>query len=320
MKEKKYIIENQRELIFSYLSIGCVIGIILFFIAGGSDENKSFFFIINSIHIGFIATLFFLHYFNKISTVAAITTFALISQIEISIECIIMAMENTPFSISLILGNITLIGLLLIFMVISYIPHIPAIITVISTLTYSYCIYITQNETLTEVALPIFVAFVVVSLMSRHLTKNISNMQKENIRYEIEQETILGFLNMDKQQVFRFIEIMKSKGLTMSQTEEVLELLGKETREKIESGVKMMIQNKEQNIEYLKQHAKTLTPSELSVCELILDNKNISAISAITGKSVSNITSTRSHIRNKLNLKKDENLREALLRITKQKK
>jgi hypothetical protein len=33
---------------------------------------------------------------------------------------------------------------------------------------------------------------------------------------------------MDKQQVFRFIEIMKSKGLTMSQTEEVLELLGKE--------------------------------------------------------------------------------------------
>ena len=81
-----------------------------------------------------------------------------------------------------------------------------------------------------------------------------------------------------------------------------------------------MIQNKEQNIEYLKQHAKTLTPSELSVCELILDNKNISAISAITGKSVSNITSTRSHIRNKLNLKKDENLREALLRITIQKR
>lgn len=320
MKEKKYIIENQRELIFSYLSIGCVIGIILFFIAGGSDENKSFFFIINSIHIGFIATLFFLHYFNKISTVAAITTFALISQIEISIECIIMAMENTPFSISLILGNITLIGLLLIFMVISYIPYIPAIITVISTLTYSYCIYITQNETLTEVALPIFVAFVVVSLMSRHLTKNISNMQKKNIRYEIEQETILGFLNMDKQQVFRFIEIMKSKGLTMSQTEEVLELLGKETWEKIESGVRRMIQNNEQNIERLKQYADTLTPSELLMCELILDNKNISAISAITGKSVSNITSTRSHIRNKLNLKKDENLREALLRITKQKK
>ena len=80
-----------------------------------------------------------------------------------------------------------------------------------------------------------------------------------------------------------------------------------------------MIQNKEQNIEYIKQHRKTLIPSELPVCELILDNKNISAISAITGKSVSNITSTHCHIRNKLNLKK-ENLREALPRITKQKK
>ena len=304
MKEKKYIIENQRELIFSYLSIGCIIGIVLFLITGGSDENKKFFFIINSIHISFIILLFFLHYFKKISTVAAI----------------IMAIKNTPFSISLILGNITLIGLLLIFMVISYIPYIPSIITFISALTYTYCIYRTQNETLIEVALPIFVAFVVVSLMNRHLTQNISNMQKENIRYEIEQKTILGFLNMDKQQVFRFIEIMKSKGLTMSQTEEVLELLGKETWEKIESGVRRMIQNNEQNIERLKQYADTLTPSELLMCELILDNKNISAISAITGKSVSNITSTRSHIRNKLNLKKDENLREALLRITKQKK
>ena len=320
MKEKKYIIENQRELIFSYLSIGCIIGIVLFLITGGSDENKKFFFIINSIHISFIILLFFLHYFKKISTVAAIIAFALISQIEISVECIVMAIKNTPFSISLILGNITLIGLLLIFMVISYIPYIPSIITFISALTYTYCIYRTQNETLIEVALPIFVAFVVVSLMNRHLTQNISNMQKENIRYEIEQKTILGFLNMDKQQVFRFIEIMKSKGLTMSQTEEVLELLGKETWEKIESGVRRMIQNNEQNIESLKQYADTLTPSELLMCELILDNKNISAISAITGKSVSNITSTRSHIRNKLNLKKDENLREALLRITKQKK
>ena len=320
MKEEKHIIENQRELIFSYLSIGCTIGIILFLITGGNDENKNFFFIINSIHISFIILLFLLHYFKKISTVAAIIAFALISQIEISVECIIMAIKNTPFSISLILGNITLIGLLLIFMVISYIPYIPSIITFISALTYAYCIYTTQNETLIEVALPIFVAFIVVSLMSRHLTQNISNMQKENIKYEIEQNTILGFLKMDRQQVFRFIEIMRDKGLTMSQTEEVLELLGKENREKIESGVRKMIQNNEQNIERLKQYAKTLTPSELSVCELILDNKNISAISAITGKSVSNITSTRCHIRNKLKLKTEETLREALLKITKQKK
>lgn len=110
MKEKKYIIENQRELIFSYLSIGCIIGIVLFLITGGSDENKKFFFIINSIHISFIILLFFLHYFKKISTVAAIIAFALISQIEISVECIVMAIKNTPFSISLILGNITLIN------------------------------------------------------------------------------------------------------------------------------------------------------------------------------------------------------------------
>ena len=101
MKEKKYIIENQRELIFSYLSIGCIIGIVLFLITGGSDENKKFFFIINSIHISFIILLFFLHYFKKISTVAAIIAFALISQIEISVECIVMAIKNTPFSISL---------------------------------------------------------------------------------------------------------------------------------------------------------------------------------------------------------------------------
>lgn len=42
----------------------------------------------------------------------------------------------------------------------------------------------------------------------------------------------------------------------MSQTEEVLELLGKETWEKIESGVRRMIQNNEQNIERLKQYGR----------------------------------------------------------------
>ena len=56
-----------------------------------------------------------------------------------------------------------------------------------------------------------------------------------------------------------------------------------------------------------------LSPSELSICRLIVQDKTVSQICEILHRSSGNITSQRSSIRSKLNLDKNDNLKEILL-------
>lgn len=56
-----------------------------------------------------------------------------------------------------------------------------------------------------------------------------------------------------------------------------------------------------------------LSPSELSICRLIVQDKTVSQISEILHRSSGNITSQRSNIRSKLKLEKNDNLKEVLL-------
>lgn len=61
----------------------------------------------------------------------------------------------------------------------------------------------------------------------------------------------------------------------------------------------------------------TLTPAELSVARLILKGMTAREIAVATRKSASNVSTVKGHIRKKLGLDPEEDLREALLAATK---
>lgn len=57
----------------------------------------------------------------------------------------------------------------------------------------------------------------------------------------------------------------------------------------------------------------SLTPSEVEICKLILIGKSLKEICFSLHKTPSNITSQRTHIRKKLNLVKQDDLRTSLM-------
>jgi len=57
----------------------------------------------------------------------------------------------------------------------------------------------------------------------------------------------------------------------------------------------------------------TLTPTEKEVCRLIVGGKTICEIASILNKKPNNISTVRIHIRKKLGLATNEDLKEALL-------
>ena len=63
-----------------------------------------------------------------------------------------------------------------------------------------------------------------------------------------------------------------------------------------------------------------LTPSELSVCRLVLEGKKQGEICSLLNKTKTNVNTHRAHIRKKLNITTNENLRDALEQIIEMRK
>lgn len=73
-----------------------------------------------------------------------------------------------------------------------------------------------------------------------------------------------------------------------------------------------MIKLQETDIKMLEGIFPELSPSELEICQLILQNKKLSEICNLLGKNESNINSQRAHIRKKLNLQTNDNFKNVL--------
>ena len=64
----------------------------------------------------------------------------------------------------------------------------------------------------------------------------------------------------------------------------------------------------------LGKYIPEFTPSEIEIAKLIAEGKKIGEITEILNKKKSNITCQRTKMRVKLNLSKEDNLRDAILK------
>ena len=73
-----------------------------------------------------------------------------------------------------------------------------------------------------------------------------------------------------------------------------------------------MMRQQEMDYEKMRMRLPELTPSELEISRLILQEKKLNAIVTLTGKTHGNITVQRSKIRKKLRLPKTVSLYDGL--------
>lgn len=123
---------------------------------------------------------------------------------------------------------------------------------------------------------------------------------------------------------------LRQPKILKAQERKALEMLGnlKDTdRDKVHALIERLSHEQKRNIrlrvsEYMRQEelenlaydeiCPDLTSSEKEICKLILQNKSLKQICAILGKTESNITSQRAHIRKKLGMTRREELHRVL--------
>lgn len=306
-EREKGVLGRQRVAVFIYSSLFLVIGAVLN-VCEIIGPQPLFFRVANSVHGLITIATFALYYYRKISLINAISVFCVVSQVEISVENIHCALLSTPYSISLIIGNMVLSAILLLLSVIAYLRITPYVVAALAMSVYGACTYLTGSEIMANFFFVLLFAFFVLSILSATLTANVSRLERENTTLKDEQQEVLDAFRLNKEQMQSYMILAHRKKLKAETTAELLDTMGSEAKRHIRDNVATYIKQTSVEVERLSERLPELSASELEICVLILKEMKLKEVSEELGKSPSNITCQRTNIRTKLGLRKEENL------------
>ncbi|MDR2928073.1 MAG: helix-turn-helix transcriptional regulator [Cytophagaceae bacterium] len=311
------IIDKQRRAVFVYSCVGLLV-IDIFLIAGRIGPPDSFFYnIINVSHLCVISALLLLCLSGKLSIVRGISALCVANQIELCVDIWQSAVENTPYAINLIMGNMVLSGLNMLLILMAYIRVLPFVLAGLTMIAYGGCCWMSREAAIVNMFPVFLVCFTVIALLGHYLSNSVYRLEHEKIVLKEDEQKVLNMFELDKYQLMAYISLAKEKGLSAEQTGTMLDLIGKKAHENIRNNVSYYYRQQEIDYANLRVRLPQLTHSEIEICDLILKEKKMKEILQILGKSEGNVTSQRTNIRRKLGLSPSENLRDALVEITK---
>lgn len=157
----------------------------------------------------------------------------------------------------------------------------------------------------------VMAVYVSCLLLSYMLRGNMFKVMEENALLREEERQLLSYLHINHDELIAFIRFFKD-GQDTENENKLMDTIGKEAKARIYSVLKAQMKEDKSRADMLERVFPELTPSQREIAYLILQDKPVSEIAEILFKSVGNITSQRAHIRAKLGLKKEDNLKNVL--------
>lgn len=147
--------------------------------------------------------------------------------------------------------------------------------------------------------------------LGRLLHQNFRKLENKHELLKSEEANLLNSLQVSKDELYTFAKLVNdsSKGTINN---DLLNVLGEKTKKNLYDAAAAFFMEEKCKADVIKDYFPELTPTELVVAALILQDKTVGDICKILHRSSGNITSHRSNIHTKLGLSKTENLKAAL--------
>ena len=253
----------------------------------------------NWFHLIFIFILQIFFWTNTLSTKASVYIFFTAIAIKLSAESLYELSTTGVYGIH-ILGNLNIILILASVAIAVRLSKLA--ITIITILTLSltiFCITSPLHHILRAMRI-FFVGYMFILYIIIFDSKNATKgLRMPNRITKEEQSAIDMLINLnksDKEKVYSLLSRLSS-----THQEELL------------NNIKDYYHQQYIETINLLSICPSLTPSEIEICKLILIGKSLKEICFTLHKTPSNITSQRTHIRKKLNLVKQDDLRTSLM-------
>ena len=217
-----------------------------------SFPNKIYYYLNGAL---FIATILFViaYFTNKIKLNTAFYFILISIHIEIGTEIIYCStIDEYPYKRLLIMGNIILSVLFTMFSVCAYMSKTTIQISLISVLSYTVCVFITNGPFLTNYLPIIVIIFTVKSLFGILLHRNISCLQQENDMLKKEESTLLKVLQVNREELFALAELI-SKEISEDNINSLLDVVGEKTRKTLFMALHAHLKEEKSRLEIIRK-------------------------------------------------------------------
>lgn len=236
---------------------------------------------------------------DTLSTKASVYTFFVAVTVKLSAESLYELFTTDTYGIH-ILGNLSIILILASVAIAIRLSKLAVTITTILTLSLIIFCITSPIHHIVRVMRVFFVGYMfilyIITFDSKNATKGLrlpGNITKEE---QVAIDMLINLNKSDKEKVYSLLSRLSS-----THQEELL------------NNIKDYYHQQYIETLNLLSICPSLTPSEIEICKLILMDKSLKEICSTLHKTPSNITSQRTHIRKKLNLTKQDDLRTSLM-------
>lgn len=306
-------IERQRLIIYLIATVLAVAGMSLHFVGviGAADvvlRGLSFVYLASSL------TFFILWIRQKLSLSMAFTAAALMEQAVQTARIIYIVVVQPPLMNMFICGNVLVSIAMMVLLAISYLRIATIIVGGASMVTIVVTAAVLGDRTLWQLAVLDVLFTVFFCLLTDMMYRNVKHMQDENTVYHRDERQLLQVLRLNRKEIEAYVEMCRTKDLQDADTDRLFSMLSEASQRNVIHAVERKLAIDSERQGDIKNRFPTFTASELEVANLIVRGMRLSQICELTGKTESNISTVRSHIRKKMGLQSNEDLREALLK------
>lgn len=235
----------------------------------------------------------------------------LATQIEISLGMIACALSNIEYQRLLIMSNNVLATMCIMISVCAYLYKLSVVLSVLSLTAYIACAEITHGPFLSQYLFLNITLLFLASMLGYLLFHNVKKLQRENKMLKDEEQKILQTLQINRKELYALVDLV-SKDRSEQETQQLLDSVGEKAKENLLKTAHNHIREENSQLSLIKKAFPELSATEQTICRLILQDKTVTEICNILYKSSGNITCHRAHIRAKLKLEKEDNLKEKL--------
>ena len=310
------VLNKQQRIMLYIITMFGIVGATGGFLGFYGFQTLVFKLLLIGYNIVFISA-FVLYMLGKIRVRTALAIDLLYAALETSCENIAVVDNTDVYSGFLILGNICLLLLILMACVLAYIPSNTVIVSFLVVSVFVYSALKDKHGALTELAVFYLLMIISVSLICWHISRNLLALRTDNIGMREREVQLISTLGLSSSQILKIAQLSnlqtRDEDDDKTSINSFLDTINAETRQRMMVALKEYLLSKQNSMGNLKKVFPMLTPSELEIAKLIVEGKTTGEICRALNKTKGNVGSQRTHIRIKLGLPAEDNLKEALM-------
>lgn len=272
--------------------------------------------LLTTVYISASLVFFTLWFFHKLSLPMAFSLYGITAQAVQTVRMLFLTFTTPAQFHFLIIGNGIVCMGLMILLAISYLRVATLIVGIANTTTIIFCCAIIGNNVLYQFAILVTMFSVFFVILTELMYRNVKHMQDENNAFRKGEHELLHILRLNRKEVLAYIEMCRSNNPKDADTDRLFSMLNEASQRNVINAVERKKAIDASRTAELKTLFPTFTPMELEVSRLILRDMKLKQIMILTGKNESNISTVRSHIRKKMGLTAEQDLRTELLKRT----